>query len=51
MSACGLTVATADRMVVACTSLTDHSLKEERGESTKDSRFLLGKQAGPKAET
>lgn len=41
---------TADGTVVARTSLTDRNLKEERGESTKDSRILLGKQAGTKAE-
>lgn len=50
MSACGLMAVTADGTVVARTSLTDRNLKEERGKSTKDSRILLGKQAGTKAE-
>lgn len=46
MSACGL----KDRAAVECVSLTDPSLKDEKGESTRGFYNLARKPAGTKAE-
>lgn len=50
-TSCGLTAVDVERTTVQCTSQTDPSLMEKRGEPTKDSRILLGKLAGTKAES